>query len=229
MTPESPPEDDSPRPLAVRLEEYTAGLYAPEDDVLRDLRAEAGRRGMPEIYVSADEGNLLQLLVRMISARRVLEIGTLGGYSAIWMARGLPAGGRLVTLEIEPEHAQVARMFAERAGLGDVIDVRLGAALDILPALTDEEPFDICFIDADKVAYPDYLDWALRLVRPGGLILGDNAHREGRVLEDPPGDDATRAMQEFNRRMATDPRLHATIVPVRDGLGVALVLAPSEG
>jgi predicted O-methyltransferase YrrM len=228
MTPEA--ADDAGQPtLAERLTDYASRLYAEEDAVLRDLRAETGRRGMPAINVSADEGKLLQLLVRIVDARRVLEIGTLGGYSAIWMARALPAGGRLVTLEIDPAHADVARAAADRAGLADVIDVRVGAATDLLPALAGEEPFDVCFIDADKRGYPAYLDWALRLVRPGGLILGDNTHRDGRILEDPPGDDDTRAMQEFNRRLATDPRLDATMIPIRDGLGVALVLGTTEG
>jgi predicted O-methyltransferase YrrM len=205
---------------------YTADLFAPEDEVLVALRAEIRLREMPEIHVSPEEGRLLQLLVAAVGARRVLEIGTLGGYSAIWMARALPGDGQLVTLEIDEQHAAVARDFAGRAGLERVVDVRVGHALDTLAAL--EPWFDVCFIDADKENYPSYLDHALRLVRPGGLILGDNAFLDGRVLDEDAEDEGAVAMRAFNRRLAQERGLLSIIVPIRDGLSVSLVRSRSE-
>jgi caffeoyl-CoA O-methyltransferase len=203
---------------------YVQGLFAGEDPILQELRAESGGHGMPDIAVSAEVGRLLQLLLAAIGARTVLEIGTLGGYSAIWMARALPADGRLLTLEIDPARAEVARGFVERAGLGAVVEVRAGDAAAMLPVLaTEGERFDAVFIDADKERYPDYLEHALALVRPGGLILADNAFWSGRVLDDDGADEGTRAVQQFNRRLAADPRLLATIVPIRDGLAVAVM------
>jgi caffeoyl-CoA O-methyltransferase len=222
---------DTPQPDHAALGAYTAELFAPEDAVLLELREEIRRTGMPEIHVSPEEGKLLQLLVAAVGARRVLEIGTLGGYSAIWMARALPHDGLLVTLEIDEQHAAVARDFARRAGLERIIDVRLGHALDTLAALeqAQEPPFDLCFIDADKRNYPAYLDCALRCVRPGGLILGDNAFLDGRVLDVSGEDDSAVAMREFNRRLALDPALLSIIVPIRDGLSVSLLRGDREG
>ena len=205
----------------VQVAEYVRALFAPEDDLLRELRVEAEQRGLPQIQISPEEGRLLQVLLTAARAGRVLEIGTLAGYSAIWMARALPQGGRLVTIEIEPAHAELAREFVTRAGLADVVDVRTGDARVLLEELDDKEPFDACFIDADKSGYPVYLQHALRLVRSGGLILGDNALWSGRVLREPESDE-TRAMQAFNQRLA-QPDLLGTIVPVRDGLAVAVV------
>lgn len=207
------------------LAAYVERLFAHEDALLRELREEIRHRGMPEIYISPDEGRLLQVLLTAVGARRVLEIGTLGGYSTIWLARALPADGRVVSLEIEPARAEVAREFARRAGLEEVIDVRVGAALDSLARMEAEgvEPFDACFIDADKANYSAYLDHALRLVRPGGLILGDNALWAGRVLEPEPADEDTRAVHAFNQRLAAAPELVATIVVIRDGLAIAAV------
>lgn len=218
--------DDAPN--SDTLEEYVTALFAPEDPVLTALREEMRRLEMPEIQVSAEEGRLLQLLVSLSGARRVLEIGTLGGYSAIWIARGLPADGRVVTLEIDERHAAVASDFARRAQLGDIIDVRLGHALDSLRAIENagEPPFDACFIDADKENYPAYLDFTLRLVRPGGLILGDNVFWSGRILDEDDTTAATTALREFNHRLAHDPRFLSTIVPVRDGLSISQVRHP---
>lgn len=211
------------------LSAYTERLFAAEDDLLRELRAEMKRRGMPEIHVSAEEGRLLQVLLAGIGARRVLEIGTLGGYSALWMARALPADGTIVTLEMQKSYAAVARDFARRAGFEQVIDVRVGRALELLPGIAQKEsPFDACFIDADKESYPDYLSWARRLVRRGGLILADNVYWSGRVLDEPAADEGTRAIQRFNRELAEAEDLISTILPVRDGLAVAFVGPPSH-
>ncbi|MGH2901257.1 MAG: O-methyltransferase, partial [Solirubrobacteraceae bacterium] len=177
---------------------------------------------LPPIAISADEGRLLQVLLTSINARRVLEVGTLGGYSAICMARALPPGGRLTSIEINEEHAAFARRYIARAGLADRVDVRVGRALDVLPAL-DGERFDAVFLDADKEPLPTYFDWALRLVRPGGLIIGDNALWGGRVYESDETDEKTKGVREFNRRMATDPRVLGIIVPTHDGVAVAVV------
>jgi predicted O-methyltransferase YrrM len=211
-------------PLEERLERYVADLFAQEDDVLRALREAMATSGFPDIAVSAVQGRLMQVLLRLAGARRVLEIGTLGGYSAIWLARALPSGGRLVTLEIDADRAEFARGFARRAGLADVIDVRVGPALDTIAQLErDGATFDACFIDADKEGYPAYLEAALRLVRPGGLIIGDNVLWSGRVVDEDPPEEGTRQILSFNRRLADDPRLDATILPIRDGISVAIV------
>lgn len=206
----------------VLLAGYVRRLFAAEDDVLEELRYEIARRGLPEIHISAEQGRLMQVLLRAVAARRVLEIGTLGGYSAIWMARALPGDGRVLTLEIDPQRAAFAREFIERAGLQDRIEVRVGEATETLAALDAAEPFDAVFIDADKERYPAYLDEALRLLRPGGLVMADNAFWSGRVLEEDPEEEGTRAVQELNRRMADHPSLVGTIIPMRDGLAVAV-------
>ena len=202
--------------------EYIAGLFAPEDALLSSLREEADRTGLPPISVSADEGRLLQVLLTSIRARRVLEVGTLGGYSAIWMARALPDDGELLTIEIDAKHAEFARRYVERAGLADKIDIRVGRALDVLPSL-DGEKFDAVFIDADKEPMPNYFEWALRLLRSGGLVIADNTLWGGRVLDNAEQDEKTTAVREFNRRMATDPRLLSILVPTHDGVAIGVV------
>jgi caffeoyl-CoA O-methyltransferase len=151
-----------------------------------------------------------------------LEVGTLGGYSAIWMARGLPAGGRLVTIEIDERNAEFARTYFARAGLEDRIELRIGRALDVLPAF-DGEHFDAIFLDADKEPLPTYFEWAVRLLRPGGLVIADNALWGGRVLDPETLDEGTRGVREFNRRLSSDERVLGTIVPVGDGLALAVV------
>lgn len=218
---------DNAPPDPQALAAYVAALFAPEDEVLRELREEIDRRQMPRIHISPEEGRLLQVLLAAVGARRVLEVGTLGGYSSIWMARALPPDGRLITLEIEENYALLAREFARRAGLAGVIEVRIGDAADTLPRLaSEEEPFDACFIDADKPNYPAYLERALEIVRPGGLIIADNTFWRGHVLEEPPPDEDTLAIQTFNRRLARTANLISTIIPVRDGLAVAIVRGP---
>ena len=202
--------------------EYISALFAPEDSLLVSLREEADRTGLPPIAVSADEGRLLQVLLTSIGARRVLEVGTLGGYSAIWMGRALPDEGELVSIEIEQKHAEFARRYIERAGLSSKIEVRVGRALDVLPSL-DGERFDAVFIDADKEPMPTYFDWALRLLRPGGLVIADNTLWGGKVFDDAENDEKTKAVREFNRKMATDPRVLSILVPTHDGVAIGVV------
>lgn len=209
---------------SVLLSAYVRELFADEGEVLEELRHETSRQDLPEIYISAEEGKLLQVLLAAVGARRVLEIGTLGGYSAQWMARALPSDGRLITLEIDPDRAEFARGFIEKAGMADVVEVRVGDARDVMMAMVEEgvEPFDAVFIDADKEPLLEYLDLSLELVRPGGLILTDNAFRSGHVLDEEPAEDA-HAVIAYNERVASEPRLVSTIIPVRDGLAVSVV------
>ena len=190
--------------------------------------------GLPAIQVSPTQGKLLRLLVRLSGARSVLEVGTLGGYSTIWLASALPAGGRLLTLEAEPHHADVARSNLERAGFGGVVEVRTGRALDSLPRVAEEgwAPFDFVFIDADKPGNADYVGWALRLSRPGTVIVVDNVVRDGTVLDadsDDPTVQGTRRLFDF---LAGEPRLDATAIQTvgtkgYDGFALARVVAPS--
>ncbi|MDQ6886642.1 MAG: O-methyltransferase [Gemmatimonadota bacterium] len=205
-----------------RIADYIAGLFAPEDELLRALREEADRSGLPPISVPPETARFLQLLLVAVGARRVLEVGTLGGYSAIWMARAIGPEGRILSLERDPAHAEFARRQLERAGLAGRVEVRVGEALKLLPAL-DGERFDVVFLDADKEPLPTYLDWAVRLLRAGGVVIADNALRGGRVLDDP-GDDADlRGVQHFNRKLASDPRLLGIVVPIGDGVAVGVV------
>ena len=204
------------------VSDYITGLFAQEDEVLRALREEADRSGLPPISVPPETGRLLQVLLKAIGARRVLEVGTLGGYSAIWMARAMGVDGRILSLEIDSGYAAFARRHIERAGLSANIEVRVGRALQLLPAL-DGEKFDAVFLDADKEPLPTYLDWALRLARPGGLVIADNALRGGRVIDHTAVDDDTRGVREFNRKLAADPRVTGIVVPIGDGVAVGVV------
>ena len=207
--------------------EYVARLFAPEDELLISLREEADRTGLPPIAISPDTGRLLQVLLTAIGAKRVLEVGTLGGYSAIWIARALGPEGGLLSIESNLVHAEFARRYIGRAGLEGRVDIRLGRALDVLASL-DGERFDAIFLDADKEPLPTYFEWALRLVRPGGLIIADNALWGGRVIDERTGDDATLGVRELNRRMATDPRVASILVPTHDGVVVGVVLQARE-
>lgn len=199
------------------IDTYVTELCAPQDQVLLATLEATKAGGLPPIQVPPTLGKLLHILVRSIGASKVLEIGTLGGYSAIWMARALKPGGRLLSLDISPEHAAVARQNFERAGLSDCIEVRVGSALEQLPDLVREGPFDVVYIDADKENYPHYLDWALKLTHAGSLIIGDNVLRGGHVIDPQPGDEGAQAMHLFNEKACTDPRLATVILPNRNG------------
>jgi caffeoyl-CoA O-methyltransferase len=206
------------------LSEYIVTLFAPEDELLGALREEADRTGLPPSTISPDTGRLLQVLLRAVRARRVLEVGTLGGYSAIWMARALPPDGHLLSIERDGRHAAFAGRYVERAGLSGVVDVRRGRALDVLPSLDGEE-FDFAFLDADRSPLATYLDWALRLVRPGGMIVAHSTLVGGRVAnhESRDDDDDLRGVRAFNARIAADRRVASILVPAYDGIVVAVV------
>jgi caffeoyl-CoA O-methyltransferase len=214
--------------LLREIDAYIEDLFEPSDEVLAAALQDSRRAGLPGINVSPNQGRLLQLLAALSGARRILEIGTLGGYSAIHLARALPDDGVMISLEIDEHHAEVARNNIVRAGLTDKVEIRVGDAQALLASLAedDEGPFDVIFIDADKEGYPDYLDASLRLVRPGSLILGDNTIRGGTVLD--PQEATAQATREFNRRIATDPNLSGIVLPLIreriDGLTIARVL-----
>jgi predicted O-methyltransferase YrrM len=208
------------------VDRYIESLCVPADPVLVAALRDAQAAGLPEINVSPNEGKLLHLLAKLANPRRNLEIGTLGGYSTIWLARALPADGKLITLELEAKHAAVARRNLERAHLDGKVEVRVGPALDSLARLVADgvAPFDVVFIDADKDSYPAYLDWTLNLTHPGNLILADNVIR--RAVTPAPG---TNGIREFNQKLAAHPRLETILVPVVrhevDGLAIARVVA----
>jgi len=215
--------------LFVAIDRYIDELFAPEDMALREAVAEARAEGLPQIQVSAGQGKLLYLFAKLVGARRILEIGTLGGYSAIWLARALPDDGFMVTLELEPAHAKVAAKSLAHAGLLEKVELVVGSALESLPRLADrgEGPFDLVFLDADKVNYSNYFKSIMRMVRPGSLILADNVIRAGTVL-DPRDDPSAGAARDFNAMIAADPRLEAIVVQQvgikgHDGLAIARV------
>ena len=219
------------QPVWTAVDGWLGGLLVPPDPALDAALADAAAAGMPPISVSPTEGKLLHLLARLVGARRILEIGTLGGYSTIWMARALPAGGRLVTLELEPAYAAVARASVERAGLADVVEIRVGRAADTLPRLVAEgaAPFDLVFIDADKESTPEYFAWALQLARPGGVIVVDNVVRDGAVVDAGSDDPDVRGVRRFLELLAAEPRVSATALQTVggkgwDGLALAVVL-----
>jgi predicted O-methyltransferase YrrM len=213
------------------VDNYFSSLLAPEDPSLLAALAANSAASLPAIDVSPLQGKLLQLLVQITHARRVLEIGTLGGYSTIWMARALPPDGSLVTLEYNPAHAEIARANLLRAGLLDRVDLRIGRALDLLPALAQPgaAPFDLVFIDADKRSNPDYLDWALRLSRPGTVIAVDNVVRNGTIVNEKSKDPDVLGIRRMAGQIAAHPRLSATVLQTvgdkgYDGIALAVVL-----
>ncbi len=214
------------------VDEYVAGLLAPHDEALEAALRTSEEAGLPAIQVTPAQGKLLYLLAKSIGARQVLEFGTLGGYSTIWLGRAIPAGGRLVTLEAEPRNAEIAGRNIERAGLGDLVDLRVGPALDRLPQLEAEGagPFDLTFIDADKVHTPDYFAWTLDHSRPGSLIVCDNVVRFGRLADPDSDDPAIPAQRRLHEMLAAEPRVEATTIQTvggkgYDGFSLALVVA----
>ncbi len=213
------------------FDHYINDLLVPPDPALEAALHASAEAGLPAIQVAPNQGKLLSILAQSIRARSILEIGTLGGYSTIWLARALAPGGTLITLEADPKHADVARANLDRAGLSRVVQVRVGRALDTLPRLVAEkrDPFDLVFIDADKPSTAAYFEWALKLTRPGSLIITDNVVRNGAVADAASTDESVQGIRRFNAALAAERRVTATILQTvgskgYDGLALALVL-----
>ncbi|HEU4939152.1 MAG TPA: O-methyltransferase [Vicinamibacterales bacterium] len=213
-----------------KVDSYISETLVKTDSALNTALETSEAAGLPAINVSPNHGKLLHILARLVNARTILEIGTLGGYSTIWMARALQPGGRLITLEFEPKHADLAKANIARAGLANVVDVRLGVALETLPKIAAENiaPFDLIFIDADKVSTPDYFQWAMKLSRVGTLIVVDNVVRKGEVANAKTDDPSVRGMRRFIELAAAEPRVIATAIQTvgakgYDGFSIALV------
>lgn len=215
-----------PKEQWIAVDRYITDLLIPSDPALDAALEDSTAAGLPHIQVSPAQGKLLHLLARGMGAHRILEIGTLGGYSTIWLARALPPGGHLITLEISPRHAEIARANIARAGFADVVELRLGRALDTLPGLAG--PFDFIFIDADKPSNADYFTCALRLSRPGGLILIDNVIRDGAVIDADSADADVQGVRRLNDLLAAERRVSATTIQTvgskgYDGFTMAIV------
>ncbi|UOE51246.1 O-methyltransferase [Mucilaginibacter sp. SMC90] len=212
------------------VDQYIGNLLGDEDAVLKGTLKSMKDAGIPGINVSANQGKFLQVLAKLCNAKKILEIGTLGGYSTIWLARALPADGQLITLELEQTYADVARQNIIKAGLDPIVDIKVGKAMDSLATLDaeDEGPFDMIFIDADKPPYTEYFEWALKLSRPGTLIVADNVVREGKVLDDKCDDERVRGVQRFNKALADNTKVTATIIQTvgtkeHDGMAIVVV------
>jgi len=211
-----------------RIDDYIQSLTPPDDALMHALKT-SQENGLPEINVSPNEGRLLYMLAKLSGAKKILEIGTLGGFSTINLARALPPDGKLITLEYSPKHAAVASDNIGYAGLSDRVEVRIGAGLDLMAQLhaNGEGPFDLFFVDADKVNYPGYLEWAIKLSRPGSVILSDNLIRNGLVIDPPADNPDAQAIAVFNREITTNSRLETVILPITrenvDGLGITVV------
>ncbi len=215
----------------IAFDRYVSDLFIPPDAVLEAALQASAAAGLPPINVSPPHGRLLHLLARAMGARAILEIGTLGGYSTIWLARALPADGRLITLEADARHAEVARANIAHAGFAGVVELRLGRALDTLPQLATERlgPFDLVFIDADKESIPEYFAWALRLSRSGSVIIIDNFVRGGAVADAASEDPRVKGVRRFNEMLAAEPRASATVIQTvgskgYDGFALVLVV-----
>jgi predicted O-methyltransferase YrrM len=213
-----------------QIEKQIEQLFVPTDESFPAALRDSDAAGLPKISITANQGQLLYLLAKISGAKRILEIGLLGGYSGMWLAKALPDGGILVTLELMAKHAEVARKNFERAGVSSKVQIFLGAAMDSLDTMiaANEEPFDLVFIDADKSNYPGYLDRALKLVKSGSLIIGDNVVKNGRALEtDAKGDADLAGLQQFNRKLAANPNLEGLVLPIFkqsvDGFAIARV------
>ena len=213
-----------------RVDHYINKLFVTSDPTLEAALETSRAAGLPMINVSPSQGKLLQLLARAMNAMKILEVGTLGGYSTIWLARALPKTGRLITLEADPKHAKIAKANIAHAGLNKIVEIRLGNAGETLPQLLLEKkgPFDLIFIDADKPGYPTYLEWGLKLSRPGTLIIADNVVRDGEILDRSSKDMNVKGIRKFNRLLASEKRVAATAIQLVgtkgwDGMAVALV------
>lgn len=213
------------------VDRYLVDLLVPQDEGLTAALKSSADAGLPPIHVAPNQGKLLQLLARSIQARHILEIGALGGYSTIWLARALPAGGKVVTMEHEPRHAEVAARNIARAGVGDRVEQHVGRALDVLPKLQARKspPFDLVFIDADKPSNPDYFDWALKLTKPGSLIIIDNIVRKGAILDAASIDASIIGTRRCLELIAAEKRVTATAIQTvgskeYDGFAIALVM-----
>ena len=216
--------------LFEQVDAYIGNLLGEEDEALKSAIKAIDAAGIPQISVTANQGKFLQVLAKLASAKKILEVGTLGGYSTIWMARALPLDGKLITLEIDRAHADVALENFKNAGVENKIALRLGPALETLPALLNENagPFDMIFIDADKPPYPEYFEWALKLSRPGTLIIADNVIREGKVLDENHPDDKVQGVQRLNKMLSGNKKVTATIIQTvgakeHDGMVIAVV------
>jgi caffeoyl-CoA O-methyltransferase len=216
--------------LFEKVDHYINEMLVQEDDALLKVESSIAENNIPSISISPNQGKFLHILARLIRAKYILEVGTLAGYSTIWLARALPKDGRLITLEFDPKHAGVAKKNIDRAGVASIVDIRIGKALDTLPQLEKEavNPFDMIFIDADKSPYAEYFEWALRLSRPGTLIIADNVIREGKVLNPQSTDEMVRGVQRFNEVLAQCTDVTATIIQTvgtkeHDGMAIAMV------
>jgi caffeoyl-CoA O-methyltransferase len=216
--------------LFTQVDAYIDELFIGDDPVLQAVERSLVDAELPQISVSPSQGKFLHILARLLKARRILELGTLAGYSTIWLARALPADGQLITIEYDPKHAEVARKNIELAGFAERVELRVGRALDVLPELQAEGagPFDLIFIDADKQPYAEYFEWALRLARPGSLIIGDNVVRDGKVLDADSSDDLVRGVRRFNSALAANKSVSAVILQLvgvkhHDGMAFAIV------
>ena len=208
-------------PLNEKLYDYIVNNFAIEDDILKNIVKDAEEKKIPLIQVSPELGKFLQILIKMISAKNILEIGTLTGYSSIWMARALPEGGKVTTLEISEIHANEAKKNFRKAGLENKIELILGSGSESLEQLKNKR-FDFAFIDADKTGYPAYFDKVITMMNKGGIIAADNALRDGKIIDSNP-DEGTRAVDEYNRKSANDPRVESMLVPISDGLTISWV------
>ncbi|KPC74775.1 methyltransferase [Thermoactinomyces vulgaris] len=208
----------------MREQEYVRSLFAQEDEVLKSIAPGLDERGMPQISVPPEVGKTLYLLAGLSGAKRVLEIGALGGYSTIWLARALPADGQVISLELKEEHAAFARENVAKAGLADRVTIMVGDATESLAKLVDkQEKFDFFFLDADKPNYPHYLEQAIALASPGAVIAADNLFQNGRIFDESYQGPSPVTIRRFNRQLAEDPRLESIILTIGDGLGVCRV------
>ena len=212
------------------VDDYIRGLVGEEDDALKAADNSIKEANIPPIAVSANQGKFLQVMAKSCQAKKILEIGTLVGYSTIWMARALPQDGRLISLEYEPLHARVASNNIKRAGLSNKVEIRVGKAIELLPVLVQnsEGPFDMIFIDADKPPYTEYFQWALKLSRPGTLIVADNVIRDGKVMDPASKDEVVQGVRRFNEFLSKSPAVTATIIQtvgskMHDGMALAVV------